>query len=485
MSKGTFEIYIGNDKQYWFRLKAGNGEIIGKSEGYPAKQSAQHGIESVRQNSQDDDNFSIFKGVNDQYYFHLKAKNGEVILSSSEGYVSEQGVKIGIDSVRRNAPDAQVKDLTGYEVENTDNEVENTDNEIGENDQDIVSPFSVKDIKVTHATVMLPTIINRLNRDEIGIPSYQRHPNLWTNNQKSRLIESILLKLPLPVFYFDASDPEKWMVIDGLQRISTIRSFFVEKTLKLKELEFLTELNGKKCDDLPIGMQRTIEDTMFVAYQIEAQTPKEVRYSIFNRINTGGLSLKPQEIRQALNQKGKGVEFLIHIVKQDIFKEVVGISNKRMTGQELVLRFMAFKVLNDKNFKTMDKFLDLAMEEIDTKSPEELNVLQNKLIKVLEFSNKVLGEKHKFSRSIADEAKNKLVNLSLFDVLTVCFDEITDKDLFLKNKDFFVRKLKEMLSNESADFFVSITKGTSGKWAKDTRFREIRDLIEQTLKNGQ
>ena len=112
MSKGTFEIYIGNDKQYWFRLKAGNGEIIGKSEGYPAKQSAQHGIESVRQNSQDDDNFSIFKGFNDQYYFHLKAKNGEVILSSSEGYISEQGVKIGIDSVRRNAPDAQVKDLT-------------------------------------------------------------------------------------------------------------------------------------------------------------------------------------------------------------------------------------------------------------------------------------------------------------------------------------------------------------------------------------
>jgi len=112
MSNATFEIYIGNDKQYWFKLKTGNGEIIAKSEGYSAKQSAQHGIESVRQNSQDDDNFSIFKGVNDQYYFHLKAKNGEVILSSFEDYISEQGVKIGIDSVRRNATDAQVKDIT-------------------------------------------------------------------------------------------------------------------------------------------------------------------------------------------------------------------------------------------------------------------------------------------------------------------------------------------------------------------------------------
>ncbi|SHN94254.1 DUF262 domain-containing protein, partial [bacterium endosymbiont of Bathymodiolus sp. 5 South] len=165
-----------------------------------------------------------------------------------------------------------------------EDEIEMTDNEVGEYDQDITSPFSVNDIKVTHATVMLPTIINRLKRKEIGIPDYQRQADLWSNNQKSRLIESILLKLPLPVFYFDVSDPEKWMVIDGLQRISTIKSFFVKQTLKLKGLEFLIELNGKKCDDLPTNLQRTIEDTMFVAYHIEAQTPKEVRYSIFNRI---------------------------------------------------------------------------------------------------------------------------------------------------------------------------------------------------------
>jgi hypothetical protein len=93
-------------------------------------------------------------------------------------------------------------------------EIEITDNEVGEYDQgDITSPFSVKDIKVTHATVMLPTIINRLKREEIGIPDYQRQADLWSSNQKSRLIESILLKLPLPVFYFDVSDPEKWMVI--------------------------------------------------------------------------------------------------------------------------------------------------------------------------------------------------------------------------------------------------------------------------------
>jgi len=366
-------------------------------------------------------------------------------------------------------------------MKENENEIENTDNDIGEHDQDITSPFSVKDIKITNVTVMLPTIINRLERDEIGTPDYQRNPDLWGLNQKSRLIESILLKLPLPVFYFDVSDPAKWMVIDGLQRISTIKSFFVKKTLKLKGLEFLKELNGKKCNELPRSMQRTIEDTMFIAYQIEAQTPKEVRYSIFNRINTGGLSLKPQEIRQALNQQGEGVKFLRDTVKDPVFEEVVGISNKRMAGQELVLRFMAFKLLDGNRFKIMSNFLDLAMEEVDKQNEEELKNLKNDLIEILKFSEQVLGEKHRFSRSIADESKNKLVNLSLFDVLTVCFDEVQNKDLFLQNKDFFVAELKNMLLNENADFCVSITKGTSGKWAKDTRFKEIRNLIKKTL----
>lgn len=361
------------------------------------------------------------------------------------------------------------------------NDIEETDNDISDKDQDIISPFSVKDIKVTHATVMLPTIINRLKREEIGIPDYQRHPNLWSNNQKSRLIESILLKLPLPVFYFDVSTPEKWMIIDGLQRISTIRNFFVDKTLRLKGLEFLKDLNNKKCDDLPVNMQRTIEDTMFVTYQVEAQTPKAVRYAIFNRINTRGLSLNPQEIRQASNQVGSGVKFLADTVKNDTFKRVVGISNKRMAGQELVLRFMAFKIFSGDVFKVMNSFLDLAMEEIDKKDEQTLEGLKNSLIETLKFSEQVLGEKHRFSRSIANDARNKLVNFSLFDVLTICFDEIENKALFLQNKNFFVTNLKAMLSNEQTDFFVSITKGTSGKWAKDTRFKAIRDLIEQTL----
>jgi hypothetical protein len=362
--------------------------------------------------------------------------------------------------------------------------IEKTDNGISEeHDQDITSPFSVKNIKITNAPILLASLINRLKRDEIDLnPDFQRHANLWTINQMSRLIESILLKLPLPIFYFDVSDSDKWIVVDGLQRISTIKKFFIDNSFKLKNMEFLDELNGKNYDELDRRYARTVDETLLLTYQIEAQTPKEVRYSIFNRINTGGLPLKAQEIRQALNQKGGGVKFLKQIVEEElIFKKVVGISNKRMAGQELVLRFVAFKILNDDKFKIMSSFLDLAMEEVDSANPQDLDKLKESLINTLEFSEKILGKGHKFSRFIADENKNKVVNLSLFDVLTVCFDEIEDQELFLNNKDFFVTKFKELLKDENGNFFVSITKGTSGKWAKETRFSIIRKLIKQTL----
>ncbi|MDC9728353.1 MAG: DUF262 domain-containing protein [Methyloprofundus sp.] len=365
---------------------------------------------------------------------------------------------------------------------------EETDDSDGDMDTHITNPFSTKDIKITNATLLLPSLMRRLELGEIDLnPDFQRHADLWNINKMSRLIESILLKLPLPVFYFDVADADKWIVVDGLQRLSTINRFFVKKDLKLKNLEFLTHLNGKSYNDLDRSLQRTIDDTQFMSYQIEAQTPKKVRYSIFNRINTGGLSLNAQEIRQALNQEGNGVEkasgvkFLAAVVQEDIFKTVVGISNKRMAGQELVLRFIAFKIIDDNKYTIMSEFLDLAMEEVDKKTEEELLQLKVQLIDVLKFSEQVLGKEHKFSRSIADPQKNKLVNKSLFDVLMVCLDEIEDKTSFINKKDSFKEKLIVLLKDETSDFFESITKGTSGKKAKDNRFKAIRHLIQEVV----
>lgn len=364
-------------------------------------------------------------------------------------------------------------------------EIENSEENTYDGDNIITNPFSTKDIAINNRIVVLPSLVTKLTHEEIDLnPEFQRNEDLWDRKKMSRLIESILLKLPLPVFYFDVSNPEKWIVVDGLQRLSSIKKFMVDKKLKLQNLEFLIELNGKSYDDLDRNLKRVIEDTQLITYQIEAQTPKKVRYSIFHRINTGGLVLNAQEIRQALNQGGQGVRFLKDIAENEVYKTIVGLKSNRMSDRELVLRFIAFKLPTYQGFvfNNMGEFLDDSMDKLDKIKDEVLLAnLKQEFLETLEFSENVLGEGHRFSRSIADGDKTKSLNRSLYDVITVCLSSIEDKEKFLERKNSFVEKFLKLLKDEQSEFTNAITKGTSGKGAIEIRFKIMNELIKEVL----
>lgn len=108
---GKFELYKGKDEQFYFRLKAANGQNIGASEGYKEKSSAQNGIESVKKNAPDADRYELSETKNGQWHFNLKARNGQAILSS-QTYADQGGAQNGIESVKKNAPDADIQDDT-------------------------------------------------------------------------------------------------------------------------------------------------------------------------------------------------------------------------------------------------------------------------------------------------------------------------------------------------------------------------------------
>jgi len=350
---------------------------------------------------------------------------------------------------------------------------------------EINNPFSTKDININNRVITLSSLLDRLEFKEIDLnPDFQRNADLWNKYRMSRLIESILLKLPLPIFYFDVSNPDKWIVVDGLQRLSTIKNFIIDKSFKLQNLEFLNDLEGKKYDELPRNLKRIINETQINTYQIEAQTPKRVRYSIFHRINTGGLPLNSQEIRQALNQEGSSIEFLKSIAEDENFKKIVAVNSKRMADRELVLRFVAFKLPEYKSFtfNTMGNFLDYSMDKLNQIKDENiLNKIRKDFIEVLIFSEKILGKYHYFSRAIADKNKPRTLNRSLFDVITVSFSNIENKEAFLAKKDVFKNKFIELLKNEESEFVEAITKGTSGKKAVESRFRIMNNLINEVL----
>lgn len=354
-------------------------------------------------------------------------------------------------------------------------------------------PFDPTLIKIETKTPSLDTLIKRIERKSIQMNTetyFQRKDDLWDKTKQSRLIESILIRFPLPAFFFDASDDNNWLVVDGLQRLSSIRNFVVDKTQPLTNLEFLTHLNGKYWDDLPEDLQRVIEEAQVVIYKIMPGTPTDVKFNIFKRINTGGLILEPQEIRHALFQ-GRPATFIYELANLKAFKEATNnkIKADRMLDRDFANRFLGFYLLGIENYGTkdfgydLDSYMSKAMAEIYSKTEEELEIITNAFKASMLLAKTIFGDEA--FRKVRATSKNKPpINKALFDALSTQLALLSeDEATRLKaNKDVFKAKLKEELTNNEI-FFLAVTSSTGDKTKVATRHNKIRELINQSIAN--
>lgn len=349
---------------------------------------------------------------------------------------------------------------------------------------EIDRPFDPDKIKVLRESKTISLLSTRIDHDEIDLaPDFQRLARIWDNGRKSRLIESILLRIPLPVFYVASDLQDTWAVVDGLQRLTTIHDF-LKGEFALSGLEYLVQFNGDVFLDLPRSMQRRIEETELVINIIQPGTPEEVMFNIFSRINTGGLTLNGQEIRHALN-KGRARTFLKELASSDAFLQATtgSVSDTRMAGRECALRFLAFRFTNWREYSTndLDGFLNAAMQRINGLPSVELERYRADFVRAMETATAVFGN-DAFRKRYEVNAGRNPISKALLEVWAVTFAELNDDERakIIERREDVVAEFIELM-REDRDFEVAVSYSTGSPGRVHKRFLAIERLLARIL----
>lgn len=346
-----------------------------------------------------------------------------------------------------------------------------------ENDEDSVwKDYPIDTVLIRNEARTVFDVVRRIKQGSyIMDPDFQRD-FIWSEEKQSKLIESVLLRIPLPVFYLAEDENGNLIVVDGLQRLSTFKRF-VDNELQLK-LEKGNGLNKKKFQDLSPKFQNRIEDCNLILYVIDNKVPERARLDIFERVNSGE-PLTRQQMRNCLYM-GKSTRFLKEESLSELFKKVTAgsLKNSTMRDREFLNRFCAFKLLPLSKYVDMDDFLALALKEMNDLSDDEMTDLSMSLKRGLNNSFELFGD-HSFRRSAFNGSYSKtVINASLWDVLVTLLSMYPEEKI-AENSAVLKSSFSKLMGEE--DFLNSITIGTNNKNKVVTRFRHVSFLLESVL----
>lgn len=328
------------------------------------------------------------------------------------------------------------------------------DAEESENDENTINPYDPKLIRVDTKTFSIEQINQMITDGDIDLsPDFQRG-FVWTDiTRKSRLIESLLLRIPIPVFYFSQDEQGLFQVVDGVQRLTVINSFMNNK-FKLKNLEYLTECNNKwynkkndKDNSLDSMFRRRIQQTQIYVNVIDPQTPGKVKYDIFKRINTGGKALTNQEIRNCL-ANSRTRELLHNLAKSRNFIKATrgSISSTRMADEELILRFISFYLID--NNKSQIKEYKGGMDSLLDETVEILNSADFELLKEIKMVFSITMDNAFYLFGDNAFRKANYINKSLFLGISRVLSKYTTEEIAKKNAQVISNRLnKEIKDN--------------------------------------
>ncbi|MEY4904699.1 MAG: hypothetical protein RLZZ292_2514 [Bacteroidota bacterium] len=355
-------------------------------------------------------------------------------------------------------------------------------------------------IDVRTDTISISNLIDSLEHEEIMVKGYfQRKTDLWADDVKSRLIETILVGIPIPPLYFDRTTRDKWLVVDGLQRISSIRAF-VKNELKLTGLEYLPHFEGRYYKDFDTAEQRRFGRYVLSYCAIHQGTPRSVRYRIFKSINVSALTLNRQEIRYAINEDetqeftpskyikelGDGLNRFIDIPEKGKERSI-----ERMYERELALRYIAFCMYDyKKEYISMayPDFLDAAMEKIYNYKRPKLTQFKENFALALDTLSQIFDSDVLFKRKMigdADKSNSNIISGTLFEVwtYTIAQKTVEEQIVLTHNRKKLIERAAQLKNDEKFMRSIDSRYSDSVGSVKD-RFSIVENLINQLLNDN-
>ncbi|MFF9351233.1 DUF262 domain-containing protein [Streptomyces sp. NPDC014734] len=375
---------------------------------------------------------------------------------------------------------------TASDGQPTDVEREATEGGVDE----ITSPFDPEHIDIETRTTTVDLLISRLRNEMIDLaPDFQRRAGIWTDEKQSRLIESLLLRIPIPSFYAAEQKDGSWAIVDGIQRLTSIARFFDAETvnaapLTLKGLEYLRNFAGAGFHDLSGKLQIRLRETEVVVHVIRRGTPEPVMFNVFARINTGGEPLTRQEIRHALIP-GRSRTFLAELAASEEFRSATGYSvvGDRMADREMVLRFLAFRLTPPDGYQNgdFDGFLGQAMHRINRFVPAEEAQLRNEFSHAMDAAQAIFGV-HAFRKYRAGQQRKSPINKALFETIAVNLAGLAPPQHDVLRRLSVLDAFADLMEDTEFERSISVATGDPRKVRK--RFEAVQELFEDLLEHG-
>ena len=345
---------------------------------------------------------------------------------------------------------------------------------LGENAGEFWRDYPIDDLLIRHESRTVYDVLRRIERGRsVMNPPFQRD-FVWDEIKQSRLIESIIMRIPIPVLYLAEDEEGRMVVVDGLQRLSTFKRF-VDNELRLK-LPDRPPLHGKRFKELAPKLQNRVEDCNLILYVIDQKVPEQARLDIFDRVNSG-VPLTRQQMRNSL-YTGEATRFLRTEANTDLFREATGGSLRVLTmrDREFVNRFCAFQILELTEYRDMDQFLATGLRTMN-KEPALLEPLSGDFRNSLSNNLHLFG-KHAFRKHLPNQENRSMLNASLWDVMSTGLSRYSESVIRCRSNSLRAAFFRLM---EDKGFMVAITSGTNDPRMVEYRFSAVRKMFREVI----